>query len=216
MSLTIKQIGIIAAAVVLVGVGTGVGEYYWHQHQAKVDLHQADQHAADANVAAIQWEKDHNDTVAVDAEAPAKDRTIASLKAQLAALKHPTQVPGQAAVTPPPETPIEHKQDQIIAAEDDRLALAQKQIAARDKELADAHVQVKELQLEVGSLRATIAATPGPRNWGAGYVRDTNGAQGVTVVRSFGPLEISADVVQGAVNGGQRNIEARGRVTWRF
>ena len=215
--MSIKEYSYLLIAMVLVGVGAGVGEYYYHQHEAKVDLQQADQHGAKAEVEAIQWQADHSTTVADDAQDKAKDQTIAALKAELAVLQKPLPpLPGVPAVTPPPETPVEHVQGQIIAAEDDRLALAQKQIDDRDKELVDAHAQVKELQLEVGSLRATLAAIPKPRPWGAGPVYGTNGTMGAGVVRTFGTVEFGMDVVQQNIGGGQKAVQVVGRAILRW
>ena len=206
-----------AALAIASGVGTGVGEFYWHQHEAKVDLAKADQHGAKSDQAAEQHVQDHKTTIVDDAQAKVKDQTIAWLKAQLAAMKHPAPTqPGSPAVVLPLETPIERKQDEIITAEDDRLVLANKQIADRDKELADAGVQIKELRLEVGSLRATIASFPKERKWGIGVTYGSNSTEGVTVVRSFGPFEVGADVVQESIGGGQKSIQVVGRALWRF
>jgi len=210
---------------VVLGAGTSVGVYYYHRHVAAVDKAKADAAANHADQNAALQNQDHQQTVADDAKVkPLQDR-IATLEAELAALKNKPRP----AVTPPPAPPapeplpaipvtppLEQKQDELIQALQDQHTLDVTRITDRDKELVTANAQIADLRTEVGQLRASLAATPRERPWGIGAVYGSNGTQGGTVVRSFGPLEVGADVVQQSIGNGQRSIQIVGRLLWRF
>ena len=103
-----------------------------------------------------------------------------------------------------------------LVADDDALDAAQtKKIADLEAKVAllesadGAHqAEAAALRVEVGQLRAIIAAHPTPRLWSVGAVYGTNQTAGSYLSRDLGLVQLGVQVVRRQLNGGQTILEA--------
>ena len=237
MTLKMRLIGILGIALSCLAIGGG-GMRWFQAHQAAAHLQKADQldtsqaqhgtqavtheQAAQALNPVLQADDgtDAGDDAAVERDRAAlQDACARRRPVDPAAPATPAQP------LPPPVdvAAVDEIKNRLIAdltkdLTDTKKALADTRAQAAAYAAADQarQAQVKDLQGEVGQLRAVIASTPRELHWGVSITGSTNQTLGGGVEYSRGIVFAGVDVVRRQLAGGQTTLEALGRVGFHF
>lgn len=239
MTMHTRLLAALAVAALCMGVIFGTGAYLHHRQEAArlQKAQQLDQSQATHGQEAITHEQAAQALTPVlgqDTTTDASDDAqVAQDRAALARLRaahprpDPAPVPG-ADAPQPVSAPVELAA--VDAATEKLVSDLTQEVADRKKHEADLQLaldamtagdqarqaQVKDLQGEVGQLRAIIAARPTVRTMTVGAVYGTNQTVGGYFSKDLGPVQIGVELVRRQLAGGQTSLEAIGYGGVRF
>ena len=189
----------------------GGGALAWQVHSQSAEIAALAQANQQHGAAVIQEQQADTQHQAVEAQKPIivmQAANTSRLEAELAALR---------ASLPVDQSPLVAKQDELIQAQKVRISGLETQIVNLTAEGESRKAEADRYKAEAVSLRTVIAHTPQPHSLGVGLLYGTNKTMGVWVEYDIQRLRVGVDVISRPIQiVGQTNLEAVGRVGWRF
>jgi len=193
---------------ILVLVVGALGWQIYSQKMAIAALAQANQQHGAAVIQEQQADTQHQ---AVETQKPIivmQAANTSRLEAELAILR---------ASLPVDQSPLVAKQDELIQAQKVRISGLETQIVNLTNESTSRKAEADQFKAEAASLRVVIAHTPQPHPLAVGLLYGTNKTMGVWVEYDIQRLRVGVDVISRPIQVmGQTNLEAVGRIGWRF